>query len=103
TDSLTAAISTLSLHDALPIYWSSARRTIPRAPPTSSGKWYAAIRISRKLTTTLDWYCCKRATFVRRGRSLSRLCALSRAMRKHRSEEHTSELQSLRHLVCRLL
>src|ERR1039458_10752674 len=23
--------------------------------------------------------------------------------RKHRSEEHTSELQSLRHLVCRLL
>src|SRR5437899_3798661 len=25
------------------------------------------------------------------------------AAKKHRSEEHTSELQSLRHLVCRLL
>src|SRR5262245_63980473 len=25
------------------------------------------------------------------------------ARRRHRSEEHTSELQSLRHLVCRLL
>src|SRR5436853_3924450 len=26
-----------------------------------------------------------------------------RALGRHRSEEHTSELQSLRHLVCRLL
>src|SRR5262245_64325730 len=26
-----------------------------------------------------------------------------RALGEHRSEEHTSELQSLRHLVCRLL
>src|SRR5262245_65050546 len=26
-----------------------------------------------------------------------------RHQRRHRSEEHTSELQSLRHLVCRLL
>src|SRR5205814_4056201 len=28
---------------------------------------------------------------------------LSRTSRRERSEEHTSELQSLRHLVCRLL
>src|SRR5262245_63893480 len=28
---------------------------------------------------------------------------LAAAIRGHRSEEHTSELQSLRHLVCRLL
>src|ERR1035441_10696788 len=28
---------------------------------------------------------------------------VNRAGRRHRSEEHTSELQSLRHLVCRLL
>src|SRR5262245_27178405 len=28
---------------------------------------------------------------------------ISNAMEVHRSEEHTSELQSLRHLVCRLL
>src|SRR5438045_8349935 len=29
--------------------------------------------------------------------------AIDRAVAKRRSEEHTSELQSLRHLVCRLL
>src|ERR1039458_10628536 len=29
--------------------------------------------------------------------------AIERACRENRSEEHTSELQSLRHLVCRLL
>src|ERR1039458_5540138 len=28
---------------------------------------------------------------------------IRRSARSHRSEEHTSELQSLRHLVCRLL
>src|SRR5205814_10256309 len=31
-----------------------------------------------------------------------RLCRRSRRYRRGRSEEHTSELQSLRHLVCRL-
>src|SRR5262245_64334566 len=36
----------------------------------------------------------------RAGRSISRLDLSYRA---DRSEEHTSELQSLRHLVCRLL
>src|ERR1039458_10378238 len=34
---------------------------------------------------------------------VSRGCAFSRSMGFQRSEEHTSELQSLRHLVCRLL
>src|SRR5258705_8542519 len=32
-----------------------------------------------------------------------RLAALRNRWREFRSEEHTSELQSLRHLVCRLL
>src|SRR5262245_64089470 len=41
-----------------------------------------------------------RGAVRRRGRRLRRLTA--RALRR-RSEEHTSELQSLRHLVCRLL
>src|SRR5471030_690156 len=38
-------------------------------------------------------------------RCLSRICDRSRypAEARRRSEEHTSELQSLRHLVCRLL
>src|SRR5947199_7611944 len=37
-----------------------------------------------------------------RQREVSRL-ARPRSCRRRRSEEHTSELQSLRHLVCRLL
>src|SRR5438045_6109982 len=36
-------------------------------------------------------------------RWLSRRAARVSALRESRSEEHTSELQSLRHLVCRLL
>src|SRR5947208_4808727 len=38
------------------------------------------------------------ATFIRKKRSARNLCAFTR-----RSEEHTSELQSPDHLVCRLL
>src|SRR5438045_5094254 len=37
-----------------------------------------------------------------RGTDSQRECPQS-DQRRHRSEEHTSELQSLRHLVCRLL
>src|SRR5262245_64837932 len=33
----------------------------------------------------------------------SKVLAVDRPVKKPRSEEHTSELQSLRHLVCRLL
>src|SRR5437899_5467391 len=35
--------------------------------------------------------------------SLSQSCSRAGPAREQRSEEHTSELQSLRHLVCRLL
>src|SRR5437899_11039364 len=42
------------------------------------------------------------ALHVIHGVKQSRI-ALDQAARDHRSEEHTSELQSLRHLVCRLL
>src|SRR5438045_5263462 len=64
-DLSTSVLYTLSLHDALPIYWVRRRSSADshRAP-----------------------------AHRRRGSSPSR-----------RSEEHTSELQSLRHLVCRLL
>src|SRR5436853_799010 len=44
------------------------------------------------------------APAARQGRRLARRAARGRAQGAHRrSEEHTSELQSLRHLVCRLL
>src|SRR2546425_6601654 len=37
------------------------------------------------------------------GRSRAARCAASTAVDRRRSEEHTSELQSLAYLVCRLL
>src|SRR5437660_2397271 len=73
-DAATTQIYTLSLHDALPIC------TV--APAT----WQPPVNRSPS-----GW----RATGLRSsGR---------RAIRKARSEEHTSELQSRGHLVCRLL
>src|ERR1035438_1914639 len=66
-DRATPEISTLSLHDALPI-WVWAGRTGTAAPGCHS------------------------------NRAWQRFHPMS-----SRSEEHTSELQSLRHLVCRLL
>src|SRR5947199_3339935 len=44
-----------------------------------------------------------RARLLRRARAASPGAARARRRRRARSEEHTSELQSLRHLVCRLL
>src|SRR5437870_8768515 len=72
----TAAIYTLSLHDALPI-WSA------RSRPRSCGRAIAhsaAEPNSRRRKTTPGGPSCGK-----------------------RSEEHTSELQSRGHLVCRLL
>src|SRR5690349_22225110 len=67
---------TLSLHDALPIWPSRARPECPssRSPAPSSSRCSSA--------------------WARRG------CA---TCSRRRSEEHTSELQSRRELVCRLL
>src|SRR3989442_5712160 len=73
-DTATTEIYTLSLHDALPISPVRSRR----AP---GPRWRAAApRRRRRLLRLPDW---------RSGRP--------------RSEEHTSELQSRPHLVCRLL
>src|SRR5438045_6417919 len=73
-DPATTEIYTLSLHDALPI-WHRDRLGRIRVP----GRPGHADRHRRAA-----------------GRR-------HRAVRERRSEEHTSELQSLRHLVCRLL
>src|SRR5947199_7631489 len=77
-DTATTEIYTLSLHDALPI----SRRVRP-SPPASS-RHLQACRVQ-------DQFGLRR----RGGHSCDVLL--------QRSEEHTSELQSLRHLVCRLL
>src|SRR5262245_66529818 len=73
--SATPQIYTLSLHDALPISSSAVR--------TSVTSWYIWSGMSQSFWKT------------------SALGTL--ATPRERSEEHTSELQSLRHLVCRLL
>src|SRR5205814_9566150 len=90
-DTTTASISTLSLHDALPIY----ERPITLEDHQAS-RW-----IIEPVLRLLD--CCQESdggvalvvTSIERARDLRQPPA--------RSEEHTSELQSLRHLVCRLL
>src|SRR5262245_63716100 len=75
-------ISPLSLHDALPIC-----RKRPRSWP-----WMASVQaVTSKTKPTA-------AIAAPAARVRGRL-----PRRHDRSEEHTSELQSLRHLVCRLL
>src|SRR2546422_8383867 len=88
-DTATTEIYTLSLHDALPIssllpvpkyaVLSNPARFCVNLPTTSNPSVFASWRSSRR-------------------RWGSRSSASSR-----RSEEHTSELQSRLHLVCRLL
>src|SRR2546429_5454896 len=74
-DTATTEIYTLSLHDALPIYFRSHA-------PASAGPGRFGDRQR------------PRAVGQRRG---------VRSGQQRRSEEHTSELQSRLHLVCRLL
>src|SRR5690348_17615851 len=92
TDTAPHATYTLSLHDALPIYWNSNEFTQHCATKhpfyIKAAAWspdqstvYIATTGFRALNST--------------GFPLTGLC--------DRSEEHTSELQSPVHLVCRLL
>src|SRR5258708_26065295 len=82
-DTATTEIYTLSLHDALPI---SITRTSGCSRRSSSQMAGLLLGWTRAMTTKF-------------GRVLFTLSEIS----KFRSEEHTSELQSPDHLVCRLL
>src|SRR2546422_10465395 len=73
-DTATTEIYTLSLHDALPISWQSRGRWARRRPSSTWG------RPSHSTSRRASW-----------------------PWPLSRSEEHTSELQSRLHLVCRLL
>src|SRR5439155_19997822 len=90
----TTDISTLSLHDALPIFGQS------RAAPITNrrARW-------RHARPAQHFHRLRRNHWieVERDFPLDRLVALSLSKRRARSEEHTSELQSRGHLVCRLL
>src|SRR5258708_33607728 len=76
-DTATTEIYTLSLHDALPIY--------PASDPFGAARSGSSSRISRS------------------EKPIACACLTNRTRRTMRSEEHTSELQSPDHLVCRLL
>src|SRR5437899_6084396 len=85
-DTATTEIYTLSLHDALPIYygdWAPA--------DTPEGK-----RDRARAAVHED-------TFKRALKARLKIVFGTDMGGIPRSEEHTSELQSLRHLVCRLL
>src|SRR2546422_4389295 len=81
-DTATTEIYTLSLHDALPIYEQRYRGRCPNFENQRGGNLCGGGLARRNLSN------------LRRG---DRFSAGSR------SEEHTSELQSRLHLVCRLL
>src|SRR5690625_5744924 len=91
----TINLSTLSLHDALPICY-TCRNTV--------GAPQSLYRRSRDRICTTGYSCQRFITTVfvecRRVRSPSQRCF---DLPDPRSEEHTSELQSRGHLVCRLL
>src|SRR5204862_3603936 len=92
TDPAPTQIYTLSLHDALPIssrYFSITSTTCRRR----SAK---ILRVGRAKS------CMRKASSPRRSAGLARGCGRAAPFRP-RSEEHTSELQSRRDLVCRLL
>src|SRR5207244_11932678 len=94
--------SPLSLHDALPIWWSATTATPLCADPLfvdgpnvhgpSVAAWPPAVTANRKTPSTAS-----RANFGGVKPPLGFVTDMTR------SEEHTSELQSPDHLVCRLL
>src|SRR2546429_6674132 len=92
-DTATTEIYTLSLHDALPIL------SRGRSPPAARSSCIAATCSHGSRVCSL--------TRPARGSAHSWSQAFSSAwvtdIRGSRSEEHTSELQSRLHLVCRLL
>src|SRR5687767_15259648 len=89
-DPATTEIYTLSLHDALPISTVDATRRMPASLPVIATGARSACEppIWRAAAGRV-----KRQSCLKPGRT---------ALKK-RSEEHTSELQSLAYLVCRLL
>src|SRR5690606_41397838 len=95
--SATTEHSTLSLHDALPIFHASytgslparKRRTrMPTSPRRRPAAWCAWNGVWTCYASIASLFAC----VVARGRTAG-----------ERSEEHTSELQSRENLVCRLL
>src|SRR5205814_10731953 len=97
----TTAIYPLSLHDALPIWL----RTVgnPDVKPERGSEIEAgfdAALLGNRLGVELTYYHKKTSDALMRVPLIPSVVGGTGVTR---SEEHTSELQSLRHLVCRLL
>src|SRR5205823_14922689 len=88
-------LSTLSLHDALPI-WSSAKSAASVSPIPGPIPTRSASSTRPSIAPTARRACGGAA-------GVCRVCVGGDKRRRNRSEEHTSELQSLAYLVCRLL
>src|SRR5205823_13802377 len=102
-DPATTAIYTLSLHDALPISWAPCRLAHPcprfrgeRAHPCGAASNVAVSPHCGPGRRTSSPMSHLRLTRVA-------IALLAGCSSVDRSEEHTSELQSLAYLVCRLL
>src|SRR5207253_5478213 len=97
----TTDTSTLSLHDALPI------SSLPSAAPTVSPRLFTASTISGSGLFHCDFGCRPTSAPQPTADSTGALVKISASgpmpTSRYRSEEHTSELQSRGHLVCRLL
>src|ERR1035441_11000505 len=79
--------------------------TVPRSTVGAAGRsrYTAIVTAAITTMTTADTAICRlRFCCLNSGRAIS-ITPSSGKFRATRSEEHTSELQSLRHLVCRLL
>src|SRR5262249_60750371 len=97
-DPVTTDIYTLSLHDALPILprqnWTHRGKARPKCPEDQA----AIVHLRQSDTCSVQG-----AGSGLSSRSGHRAASHFLPWPNHRSEEHTSELQSLTNLVCRLL
>src|SRR5690625_5975562 len=103
--------TTLSLHDALPIYtFTNVGKALSSTDIHFNNKLVGRINSFMNATLNLDfvydddysedWQV---AQVLSLGVSFNLRKIKSRTLNRFRSEEHTSELQSLGHRVCRLL
>src|SRR5205814_5071770 len=89
---------TLSLHDALPIFHIASRQAQTFCDSISTRFWHG---LAAKIANDFSLSCCYHALVL--AWWLQPQGEHDVGLQTRRSEEHTSELQSLRHLVCRLL
>src|SRR5439155_26561166 len=102
-DPSTSELYTLSLHDALPI--SAARAKIPNARFCCSVRVTLGAKLSISFPTSPQCFVASSSSWSSARSTVSgeKSSGATVGHTANRSEEHTSELQSRGHLVCRLL